>query len=45
MHDPAPSVPVVVLHFGGAAGELALRRLLAGPADGRTSLLAQKSLF
>ena len=45
MHDPAPSVPVMVLHIEGAAGELALRRLLAGPADGRTSLLAQESVF
>lgn len=34
-----------VLNIEGAAGEIALRRLLAEPPDGRTWLLAQESLI
>lgn len=38
-------VQATVLNLEGAAGEIALRRLLAEPADGRTWLLAPESLI
>ena len=36
---------VTVLNLDGASGEIALRRLITEPADGRTWLLAQESLI